>query len=48
VLCEITETQDVPKTDTRVRRNLDEAHRRFQILLAGFRIALQVKERLVR
>jgi hypothetical protein len=48
VLCEITATQDVPKTDTRVRRDLDESHRRYQILLAGFRIALQVKERLVR
>src|SRR5262247_145334 len=45
VLCQITATQDLPKTDTRVGRDLDETHCRFETLLAGFLIALQVKER---
>src|SRR5215475_14418734 len=45
VLCQITATQDLPKTDTRVGRDLDETHCRFEILLAGFLIALQMKER---
>src|SRR5215831_12397481 len=45
VLCQITATQDLPKTDTRVRRDLDETHCRVETLLAGFSIALQVKQR---
>src|SRR6266850_3893886 len=45
VLRQITAAQDLPKTDTRVRRDLDETHCRFETLLAGFSIALQVKER---
>src|SRR4029450_6340212 len=45
VLCQITTTQDLPQTDTRVGRDLDETHSRFETLLAGFLIALQVKER---
>src|SRR5712691_12381308 len=45
VLREITAAQDLPKTDTRVGRDLDETHCRFEALLAGFLIALQVKER---
>src|SRR2546428_10133878 len=45
VLPQITAAQDLPKTNTRVRRDLDETHCRFETLLAGFSIALQVKER---
>src|SRR5262249_4419244 len=45
VLRQITATQDLPKTNTRVGGDLDEAHCRVETLLAGFSIALQVKER---
>src|SRR5262245_15918717 len=45
VLCQITAAQDLPKTDTRVGRHLAETHCRFETLLAGFLITLQVKER---
>ena len=44
VLRQITAAQDLPKTDTCVGRDLDETHCRFETLLAGFLIALQVKE----
>jgi hypothetical protein len=45
VLCQITAAQDLPKTDACVGCDLDETHCRFETLLAGFLIALQVKER---
>ena len=45
MLPQITAAQDLPKTNTRVGRDLDETHCRFEALLAGFLIALQVKQR---
>jgi hypothetical protein len=45
VLRQITAAQALPETDTRIGRDLDETHCRFEALLAGFSIALEVKER---
>ena len=45
VLRQMTAAQDLPETNTRIRCDLDKTHCRFETLLAGFPIALQMKQR---